>query len=177
MRIVGGTWGGRKLEAPVGRQTRPTTDRVREAWMSAIAGELPGARVLDLFAGSGALGIEALSRGAAHVTFVESQAAVVAILRKNLRAIDIPEERYRVVRGDVFTALDRLGREFDIALADPPYASGLAGRLAERFRAEPFAELLCLEHGIRESVDVDPLRERRYGDTVLTFLRSPADES
>lgn len=173
MRIVGGVWGGRKLHAPTGSRTRPTTDRVREAWMSAISGELKDAHILDLFAGSGALGIEALSRGAAHVTFVESEGSVVAVLRKNLLAIQIPEDRYRVVRGDVFTALDRLGNGFDVALADPPYASGLAARLATRFQAVPFADLLCLEHGAREVLDADPVRERRYGDTVLTFLRAP----
>ena len=177
MRVVGGVWGGRKLAAPVGRHTRPTTDRVREAWMSAIVEVVRDARVLDLFAGSGALGIEALSRGAAHVTFVESTPAVVSVLRGNLQALQIPEDRYRVMRAEVFTALDRLGRNFDIALADPPYESGFAARLAARFIEAPFADLLCLEHGAREIIDADAVRERRYGDIVLTFLRAPDDES
>lgn len=145
--------------------------------MSAISGELQGARVLDLFSGSGALGIEALSRGAAHVTFVETNSAVVAILRKNLLSLGVPEAGCRVVRKDAFIALDRLGKDFDVALADPPYQGGFAVRLAERFRADPFATWLCLEHTARERIDADPFRERRYGDTVLTFLRAPDDQS
>lgn len=177
MRVVGGIWSGRRLDAPAGRQTRPTTDRVREAWMSAISGDLDGARVVDLFAGSGALGIETLSRGASHVTFVESTAAVVSVLRKNLESLGAVEDSYRIVQGDVFSTLSRLGRVFDVALADPPYESGSATRLANYFHRSPFATWLCLEHSSRESLGVQPERERRYGDTVLTFLRAPDEQS
>src|SRR5215210_1077270 len=87
MRIVAGEWGGRRIQAPPGRGTRPTTDRVREAWMSAVAVDIPGARVLDLFAGSGALGLEALSRGAASAVFVETGAPALKALRANLDAL------------------------------------------------------------------------------------------
>lgn len=177
MRVVGGIWGGRRLEAPQGRQTRPTTDRVREAWMSAIEADLREARVLDLFAGSGALGIEALSRGAAHVTFVESSASVVGVLRKNLDALGAPAESYRIHRGDAFRFLEGVVSPFDVALADPPYAGGGAAKLARIFMDRPFAGLLCLEHASREQLEVEAVRERRYGDTTLTFLRAPDDEA
>src|SRR5215218_2705118 len=99
MRIVAGEWGGRRIQAPPGRGTRPTTDRVREAWMSTVAPHLPGARVLDLFAGSGALGLEALSRGAASATFVEQDAKALASLRANLDALGAGEAA-AVVKGD-----------------------------------------------------------------------------
>src|SRR5215208_1251328 len=87
MRIVAGRWRGRRLEAPAGSAVRPTSDRVREAWMSIVNASLPDARVLDLFAGTGALGLEALSRGAAHVDFVESAATSLRILRQNVDAL------------------------------------------------------------------------------------------
>ena len=176
MRVVGGIWGGRRLDAPPGRQTRPTTDRVREAWMSAIDAALPDARVLDLFAGSGALGIEALSRGAAHVTFVESSISAVGVLRKNLDALDVPSSSYRIHRGDAFRFVEGIESPFDVAFADPPYAGGGAARLAMLFQARPFAAVLCVEHATRERLDVQAVRKRRYGDTMLTFLRAPDDE-
>src|SRR3982751_1402719 len=87
MRIVAGEWGGRRIQSPPGRGTRPTTDRVREAWMSTVGPELPGARVLDLFAGSGALGLEALSRGASHRSFVENDARALAVLKANIETL------------------------------------------------------------------------------------------
>jgi 16S rRNA (guanine966-N2)-methyltransferase len=145
--------------------------------MSSIDAELRGARVLDLFAGSGALGIEALSRGAAFVTFVESAGAVLTVLRKNLDALGVPAATYRVHRGDAFRYLEALAEPVDVAFADPPYASGAAAELASVFRKRPFAELFCLEHASRERIDADPVRERRYGDTTLTFLRAPHDET
>ena len=88
MRIVAGQWRGRRIEAPPGRDVRPTLDRVREAWMSILQKEIPGSRVLDLFAGSGALGLEALSRGASHVEFIESGAKALTVLRRNIEVLD-----------------------------------------------------------------------------------------
>ncbi|HEY8375642.1 MAG TPA: 16S rRNA (guanine(966)-N(2))-methyltransferase RsmD, partial [Nannocystis sp.] len=99
MRIIAGRWRGRRIEAPPGRDTRPTTDRVREAWMSALQPELPGARVLDLFAGSGALGLEALSRGAEHATFVERSGRALRALRANLERLGAMDQA-TIVRGD-----------------------------------------------------------------------------
>jgi 16S rRNA (guanine966-N2)-methyltransferase len=175
VRIIAGEWGGRRIQAPPGQATRPTTDRVREAWMSVLAPEIPGARVLDLFAGSGALGLEALSRGAAHATFVESAAPALRVLRANLEALGAGE-RATVVRGDALRFADGLAPgAFDLALADPPYAKGLAAALVERFLGRPFARVLALEHRVSDEIPALPAaRERRYGDTVLTFLPAPA---
>lgn len=172
MRIVAGEWRGRRITTAAGRDTRPTADRVREAWMSAIATELPGSRVLDLFAGSGALGLEALSRGAEHATFVESAAAPLRALERNLRDLEVPADRALVVRGDAerFAAAAAPG-EYDVAFADPPYGAGFAPRLAAVFRERPFARILCIEHGRDEPIEEgDDARSRRYGDTWLTFL-------
>ena len=174
MRIVAGTWGGRVIQAPPGRGTRPTTDRVREAWMSTVAPELPGARVLDLFAGSGALGLEALSRGASHCTFVEQDAKALAALKANVKALDAGD-RADVFRTDAvkFAAALTAGA-FDVAFADPPYAKGFARSLAEAFAATPFAFLLCIEHGKDDVLpDLPGARSRRYGDTWITYIPAP----
>jgi 16S rRNA (guanine966-N2)-methyltransferase len=171
MRIIAGEWGGRRISPPPGRATRPTSDRVREAWMSTIAPELPGARVLDLFAGSGALGIEALSRGAEHVTFVENAAAALRVLNRNLDELGAAA-RATVVRGDALRYVAALEPgSYDVALADPPYRLGHARRLAELFAERRFAAVLCLEHDRHEDIDVAiEHRSRRYGDTVLTYF-------
>ena len=175
MRIVAGTWGGRTIQAPPGRGTRPTTDRVREAWMSTVAPELPGARVLDLFAGSGALGLEALSRGASHCTFVEQDGKALAALKANVQALDAAD-RVDVFRTDAlkFAAALEPGA-FDVAFADPPYGKGFARTLAETFAAAPFAALLCIEHGKDDVLPgLDGARSRRYGDTWITYIPAPA---
>jgi 16S rRNA (guanine966-N2)-methyltransferase len=174
MRIVAGEWGGRRIQAPPGQGTRPTTDRVREAWMSAVSPVLPGARVLDLFAGSGALGLEALSRGAASAVFVETAPPALKALRANLDALGAAPKS-AVVRADAVKFAGGLAAgTFDLALADPPYGKGLALALAEAFARTPFAALLCVEHGKDDPVAALPgARTRRYGDTYLTFLPAP----
>ncbi|HEX2094005.1 MAG TPA: 16S rRNA (guanine(966)-N(2))-methyltransferase RsmD [Longimicrobiaceae bacterium] len=171
MRIIAGEWGGRRITAPPGRGTRPTTDRVREAWMSAVAEEIPGARILDLFAGSGALGLEALSRGAEHAVFVESSPGALRALRANLETLGAAG-RAEVVRGDALRYVAGLpSGAFDLAFADPPYGEGLAAALAARFAGRPFARLLCVEHRRDDTLpEIPAARTRRYGDTVLTFL-------
>lgn len=171
MRIVAGEWGGRRITAPPGRATRPTTDRVREAWMSAVADRVPGARVLDLFAGSGALGLEALSRGAERAVFVESAPSALRALRANLEALGAGP-RAEVVRGDALRYVGGLeAGAFDLAFADPPYGQGLAAALLERFAEVPFAGMLCVEHARDDALpDLPGLRTRRYGDTSLTFV-------
>lgn len=145
--------------------------------MSALGPELEGADVLDLFAGSGALGLEALSRGARHATFIENDARALKCLRANINTLGAGELSM-VVSADVFGYIDRLAAgSFDIALADPPYGHGLAGRLVGRFRREPFARILCVEHGHTETLDLAPdAHERRYGDTVITFIPAPDSE-
>jgi 16S rRNA (guanine966-N2)-methyltransferase len=171
MRIVAGQWGGRRIAAPPGRDTRPTPERVREAWMSSLSPVLPGARVLDLFAGSGALGLEALSRGAASATFVEQGAQALRALRANLKALGA-EERATVVQGDVMRYLRSLEADaFDVALADPPYGKGYGGQLATALAEVPFAGVLCIEHGRDDPVAAGAgVRTKRYGDTFLTFI-------
>jgi 16S rRNA (guanine966-N2)-methyltransferase len=156
--------------------TRPTTDRVREAWMSIGAAHLPGARVLDLFAGSGALGLEALSRGAAHAVFVENAPRSLRALHANLAALGAGP-RAEVVRGDALRYVAGLApRSFDLAFADPPYGTGAAEALVQRFAEVPFAALLAVEHGPRDALPELPgARGRRYGDTYLTFFPAPPE--
>lgn len=176
LRIVAGELGGRFIEAPPGRRSRPTREKVREAWFSALGPGLDGLRVLDLFAGSGALGLEALSRGAARVHFVESDGRAASVLAGNVEALGVGD-RVEVVRRGVGAFLDDRAEggaaeaRFDLALADPPYGSGWPERLAGRMGRAPFAALLCVEHapGELDTID-DPAWRRRYGDTELTFL-------
>ncbi len=139
--------------------------------MSILGSRLADARVLDLFAGSGALGLEALSRGAAHASFVEVGAASLAAIRGNIARLGVAD-RATVVRGDAMRFIDRLDAgAFDLALADPPYSIPFAERLVAAFRTRPFAALLAVEH----SAEVDPGGDdtRRYGDIALTFCYAP----
>lgn len=174
MRIIAGRWRGHTIAAPPGSKTRPTTDRVREAWMSALQLDLPDARVLDLFAGSGALGLEALSRGATHATFVEKANGALRALTANLHKLQVADQA-EVVRGDALRYAAKLeARAFDIALADPPYGIGAAEGLAELFRVTPFATQLWIEHRAGEPLPPLPgMHTRRYGDTALTFIPAP----
>jgi 16S rRNA (guanine966-N2)-methyltransferase len=170
VRIIAGEWRGRSLAAPAGRSTRPTTDRAREAWMSIVAPALAGARVLDLFAGSGALGLEALSRGAAEATFVEDDPRALAALRKNIATFGATE-RVAIVRADAVTFVHALDAgAFDIAFADPPYEKGLAAAVADRWLEAAFARILGVEHSPREPLTGGD-DTRRYGDTAITFFR------
>lgn len=171
MRIISGRWKGHHLKPLKGRDVRPTTDRVREAWMSAMGGRMDGLRVVDLFAGSGALGLETLSRGAEHVVFVERARGPLRTLEANVGLLGAGPE-VTVVADDVFHFLRRLEPDaFDLALADPPYGVGDAQRLVEVFRRAPFARELWVEHPWREPLPLEPSdRTRRYGDTALTLI-------
>ncbi|HEX3616296.1 MAG TPA: 16S rRNA (guanine(966)-N(2))-methyltransferase RsmD [Solirubrobacteraceae bacterium] len=171
MRVVAGTFGGRVLRAPKGSQTRPTSDRVREALFSILAA-VDGARVLDLFAGSGALGIEALSRGASEATFVDSSAAAVAAVRQNLAELGLHAEVLRLPALRALACTPVADREYDLVFLDPPY------RMASTLGPQLSAALpLILAPGARVVVESDrraPLeldltlsRERQYGDTLL----------
>ena len=172
MRIIAGRWRGHRLKTVRGRGVRPTTDRVREAWMAAIGGKVEGARVLDLFAGSGALGLEALSRGAEEVVFVERAKGALVPLRGNVELLGAKGE-CRIVAGDAMAFVRRLTEgAFDLGLADPPYNLGLAGKLLEIFAEKGFAQELWVEHRSTEAMPPLPgLRQRRYGDTTLTALK------
>jgi 16S rRNA (guanine966-N2)-methyltransferase len=128
LRIIGGTWRGRKLRFPASAAIRPTPDRVRETLFNWLGTAIPDARCLDLFAGSGALGLEALSRGAAHVTFVERDAAAAHALRERLA--EWQARNARVERADALRYLAGAARPFDIVFLDPPFASKLLDRAA-----------------------------------------------
>jgi 16S rRNA (guanine966-N2)-methyltransferase len=171
MRIVSGEFRGRRLAVPKDARVRPTADRVREAWMSILGPALPGARVLDLYAGSGALGLEALSRGAGAATFVELNPPSLRALEANVAALDVAQ-RVTIHRGDALRFAERLGPgAYDVALADPPYNRDDAERLVALFRRTPFARILSVEHNADAGLDGDDTR--RYGDTALTFCHAP----
>jgi 16S rRNA (guanine966-N2)-methyltransferase len=171
VRIVAGDWRGRRIKAPAGDRVRPTADRIREAWMSIVQPRLPGAAVLDLFAGSGALGLEALSRGAASAVFVEIAPASLRALGDNIETLGA-EKVATVRRADALRFAASLPpHAFDVAFADPPYGRGDAARLATLWQAVPFARLIGIEH--RSGEPMPPGGDsRRYGDTVLTFYDS-----
>jgi 16S rRNA (guanine966-N2)-methyltransferase len=172
LRIVAGKWKGRRLTPPSDRSVRPTADRVREAWMSIVQLDLPDARVLDLFAGSGALGIEALSRGAVAADFVDDNAKSLGILQQNLTALEAGGDA-AVHKSDALKFLAALeAGAYDVAFADPPYGQGLAEAVAARWLETPFARLLGVEHEKRIALPGSTDR-REYGDTVVTFYRTP----
>src|SRR5215469_2894064 len=137
MRIVAGRWRGRRIGAPRDDRVRPTGDRVREAWMSIVSPWLPNAKVVDLFAGSGALGLEALSRGAAHVDFVELATASLSVLRTNAESLGAGPEAV-IHRADALRFVERLDEHtYDVAFADPPYDHDQAAKLAELWMENP----------------------------------------
>ena len=181
MRIIAGELGGRVLKAPAGHATRPTSERVREALFS-ILGDIEGLVVLDAFAGSGALGLEALSRGAARAVFVEEARAALGALRKNVETLGM-SERARVVAAPAERAIARLaaeGERFGLAFLDPPYASASATRslalLARDGVLEPNAWVV-VERATRGTAVAAPeglalAFERTYGDTTIAFYRT-----
>jgi len=170
MRIVAGEYKGRRLQAPRGRRTRPTSDKVREALFS-ILGDVSGLRVLDLFAGSGALGLEAISRGAGQTVFVERDPRAIDAIHRNLHAVGA---RAAVLEGDALTVIRQDQSPYDLVFVDPPYdsASRLAEPLAERLPA------ITSQHAriVTESDKRRPLQlplplltERIYGDTRIAI--------
>jgi 16S rRNA (guanine966-N2)-methyltransferase len=178
LRVTGGRLSGRRLRTPRSRAVRPTSDRVRES-LFAVLGDLEDASVLELYAGSGALGIEALSRGARRAVFVERAPAALAVLRENLAGLDLAPAA-RVVAADVAAGVRRLGREgerFDLVLLDPPYGARdrerALGALLYAGILAPGAQLV-VERSRRHPLGAIPglavVTERRYGDTVLTWL-------
>jgi 16S rRNA (guanine966-N2)-methyltransferase len=172
MRIIGGRWAGRPLVSPSGR-VRPTAEDVRGAIMAMIADELPAARVVDLFAGTGALGLEALSRGARYCDFVENGASAIHALKANVAALRATE-RCRIYDRDAIPFVDRLeaGR-YDIALADPPYGSRKLDRVIQRWRAVPFSAVLVLEHA-PDHAAIPRGSRRTIADSAITVLRAKA---
>jgi len=169
VRITGGEWRGRRFESPADPRARPTTERVREAWMSIVRDRLPGARCVDLFAGTGAMGLEALSRGAVSCDFVDLTQRNLDALARNLAALGAAGAR--IVRADALRFAAKAERlAYDVAFADPPYTTGHAARIAALFRERPFARILGVEHDRHE--DVGDGDHRRYGTTIVTFLEA-----
>ena len=171
MRVVSGELRGRRIESPVGDATRPTTDKVREAVFNALgsAGILDGATVLDLFAGTGAMGIEALSRGAQRCVFVERDRNALVTLHRNIESLGLAE-RSEIVQGD---ALGAASRDADVLIADPPYGFAGWSDLISRARA-PFL-VLEADSPVPAPEGWETVRERRYGRTHVTFLARASD--
>jgi 16S rRNA (guanine966-N2)-methyltransferase len=168
VRVVAGAFKGRRLQAPRGGRTRPTSDKVREALFS-ILGTVEGLRVLDLFAGSGALGIEALSRGAAAATFVDGSAQALAAVGRNLAEVGAEGE---LVRRDAVRWLASAEGPYDLVFADPPYdlAPRVAGPLTERLPAILSAQARIVTESDKRNpllLDLPLLTERAYGDTRI----------
>ncbi len=180
MRIVAGESKGARLLVPSGKEVRPTSDRVREAVFSSLGASVRGARVLDLFGGSGALGLESMSRGASEVVFVERSGMIRKVLEANIATLGYREST-RVIPGDAIRALRRLDGEkerFDIVFVDPPYASDLAQRAVEELAANDLMtplSIIVVEHTksmiIHQPKSLQVSTTKRYGSTVITFLR------
>jgi len=170
MRIVAGAQRGRRLVTPPGLEVRPTTDRVREAIFNALGSldVVAEADVLDLFAGSGALGIEALSRGARHVTLVDSSPKALAAVRTNLDACG-EQASATLVRADALAFVERDDSHYDLALLDPPYGFDEWPRLFDALDADVI--VIESDRCIDPGADAEVVRERRYGGTVVTIAR------
>ena len=178
MRVIAGRFGGRRLQAPRGQTTRPTSDRVREALFSML-GDVKGSVVLDLFAGTGALGLEALSREAERAVFVERDGAAVQVLKANLAALALvpPEVELRAV--DALAALRaarRSGETYDLVFVDPPYrqARELGGELSVLLPAllAPGARVVVeSDRRVAAELPMEIVQQRRYGDTTITIHR------
>jgi len=192
MRVIAGTYRGRPLRSLDGELTRPTTDRVKEALMSAVVSRLGGFEglvVLDAFAGSGALGIEALSRGAEMVWFCERSNAAFRIIKQNVTTLEIDAERYQLQRGDVFALVQRGAfPAFDLVFLDPPYAMeaqeviGLVEHLYDQ-GALTSESLVCYEHAKNDTPAVEnacialqwhTVSAKHYGQTSIHLLRKDA---
>lgn len=181
MRIIGGQYRSRLIEMPKGADIRPTQDRVREAIFN-ILRDVNGKRVLDLFAGSGAFGIEALSRGAGHATFVENNIRCLKTIEANVESIPIPEANYDIVKSGVAIALPKLekeGNKFDLIFVDPPYHKDMARKCLIYIDYYDILAQSCLvvvEHFRKDSLETDltnliPGTGRSYGDTLVTIFK------
>ena len=188
MRIIAGEFRGRPLKTLKGSNTRPTTDRVREALMNSLfsaRGSFEGARVLDAFAGSGALGLECISRGAAHCLFCEQDRQAQGIIDQNCRSLKLSRDRYSIRKGDAFTLPQSLQQPFDLMFFDPPYAydvNDIVGLIKGLDEAGLIAAsaLICYEYAKKDTDSVIQavnelkyvhISVKNYGDTSLITLR------
>jgi 16S rRNA (guanine966-N2)-methyltransferase len=177
VRIISGEHKGRRLRVGKKAKVRPTSDRVKESIFNILREEVAGKRILDLFAGAGSLGIEALSRGAESVTFVDASSQSVEALKKNLRSLDL-ENRSAILRLDGLKALKRLEQSFQMVFADPPYLKGFAQKIIDSIAQLEVLEengILILEHHKKETFclpgeKLSVLKHKRFGDTVISFF-------
>ena len=193
MRIIGGTAGGRLLKVPKGYDVRPTPDLVRQAVFNSLGARVAGASVLELFAGTGALSLECLSRGAVHALCVEKSNHHAEFARHNLAAAQLDPARLEVRVQDAFRALAQLAgaaSRFDLILADPPYGEKNLGRRSTSFAQRLLDNahlpallqsggLFVLGHAKRDTLDLPnawkEIRVLKHGDTVMRFLSRPID--
>ena len=181
MRIIGGNAKGRILKFPSSSKERPTSDFLREALFN-LLGPLPGKSFLDLFAGSGSVGIEAASRGAEEIIFIEKDKKIAAVAQKNIDACGL-DKQCRIISRDIGPGLRDLFKskyEFDLVFADPPYSQGLVAETIRLLKENPvFTEesIVIIQHSVREDVkallDTETILidQRKYGDNALTFLK------
>jgi 16S rRNA (guanine966-N2)-methyltransferase len=171
VRIVGGKFAGRNLTSPADSRVRPTAEAVRAKLLQLLEPELPGARVLDLFAGTGALGLEAISRGAHSADFVEFRPASLHALRANVAALRL-RDRTRIFKRDALPFVAALAADsYDIAFADPPYESRMLDRVIDTWRERRFSRLLAVEHARTHRI---PAGEHRavFDETIVTIFRA-----
>ena len=178
MRIVGGKFAGRNLTSPNDFRVRPTAEAVRVAMMKLLRHDLEGARVLDLFAGTGAIGLEALSRGARYVDFVEFRPASLHALKANVAALRV-SEKVRLYKRDALPFADALPPDrYDVAFADPPYESRMLDRLIERWQQAPWSSILVAEHArthqLPKAVRPDVVQQVQLEDSVISVYRHGA---
>jgi 16S rRNA (guanine966-N2)-methyltransferase len=180
MRVISGTSKGRRLATPKSRAIRPTSDRVKESIFNLLGGEVEGKVVLDLFAGTGSLGIEALSRGAKKAIFVEKGRQALRLIQRNLSHVGV-RERSEILPKEVNRAIGTLkqkGESFDLILMDPPYEKGLIRKTLLKLQSHRIYHedsILVIEHDRREPIPEmgegwTLIRQRRIGDTMISFL-------
>lgn len=178
MRIIAGDWRGTRLYGPKGMDIRPTADRLRESVFNILGARVSGKNVLDLFAGTGAMGLEALSRGASHATLVDNSSRALDLIRRNIAKVKA-QDKTTIFRWDLAQNLRCLkaGDRFDVVFVDPPYGKGFVHSTLDRLSAfEGHLGWLVVEHDARESICPLPARfcihdERRYGKILVSILR------
>jgi 16S rRNA (guanine966-N2)-methyltransferase len=170
MRIVAGKWAGRHLTSPADKRVRPTAEWVRDEWLYLLEPSLAGARILDLFAGTGALGLEALSRGARYADFVESRPSSLHALKANVAALRV-REKTRIFKKDALPFAAALEPEsYQIAFADPPYESRMLDRLIEIWQERRFSTILTVEHAYEHEIAAGG-ESHYFENTAVTIYR------
>lgn len=181
LRIIGGQFRGKKIKHPETEAVRPTKDRIREAVFNMIAGYVPGAKVLDLFAGSGAFGLESLSRGAERAVFVEQDSLCSSVLEGNIESLRVGDKT-SIIREDTFKAIELLDKDkegFDLVFSDPPYNMGMAKKtliMINHYDILNPSGLLIIEHHEAESIpdssgDVSLFKQKTYKDISISVFR------